>query len=91
MILWFSTRPKYSASDTNKDLRVIGEDVTVILPVYGQIHVVRYLFDQLEIEQKSFPFKLQVVDDAYDEHSTKWLKNRLSDWDQTMLIVNPFK
>jgi len=89
MILWFSTRPKYSASDTNKDLRVIGEDVTVILPVYGQIHVVRYLFDQLEIEQKSFPFKLQVVDDAYDEHSTKWLKNRLSDWDQTMLIVNP--
>jgi glycosyltransferase involved in cell wall biosynthesis/GT2 family glycosyltransferase len=88
-IIWFSIRPKYSVLDANQSPNISGEDVTVILPVYGQIHVVRYLFDQLEKEQKSFPFKLLVIDDAYDEQSTKWLKTRLSKWDKAELIVNP--
>ena len=88
-ILWFSIRPKYSVSDANQSPSISGKDVTVVLPVYGQIHVVRYLFDQLEIEHKSFPFKLFVIDDAYDEQSSKWLKNRLAKWDDANLIVNP--
>ena len=88
-VLWFSIRPKYSASDANQSPDMSGEDVTVILPVYGQIHVVRYLFDQLEKEQKLFPFQLLVIDDAYDEQSSKWLKTRLSKWDKADLIVNP--
>ena len=89
MIFWYSLRPAYVSSSANQTPSVSGEDLTVILPVYGQIHVVRYLFDQLEKEQKSFPFKLLVIDDAFDEQSSKWLKNRLSKWDQAELIVNP--
>jgi glycosyltransferase involved in cell wall biosynthesis len=89
MILWYSNRPRYISTTANDASKISGEDVTVVLPVYGQIHVVRYLFDQLELEQKSFPFKLVVIDDAYDEQSSKWLKNRLSKWDEAKLIVNP--
>jgi glycosyltransferase involved in cell wall biosynthesis len=89
MIFWYSIRPAYVCSSANQTPSVSGEEVTVVLPVYGQIHVVRYLFDQLEKEQKSFPFKLLVIDDAFDEQSSKWLKNRLSKWDQAELIVNP--
>jgi GT2 family glycosyltransferase len=89
MILWYSLRPSYVSSDPEQTQKVSGRDVTVVLPVYGQIHVVRYLFDQIEQEQKSFPFNLVVVDDVYDSQSSKWLKNRLSDWDQATLIVNP--
>jgi GT2 family glycosyltransferase len=89
MILWYSLRPAYAPSRANQTPSVSAEDVTVVLPVYGQIHVVRYLFDQLEKEQKLFPFKLMVIDDAYDEHSSKWLKNRLSSWDKATLIANP--
>jgi glycosyltransferase involved in cell wall biosynthesis len=89
MILWYSIRPGYGSSGASHASRVAGEDVTVVLPVYGQIHVVRYLFDQLEMEQKSFPFKLVVIDDAFDSYSSKWLNKRLSNWDEAKLIVNP--
>ena len=89
MVLYYSIRPAYSSAKVNSQLTVAGSDLTVILPVYGQIHVVRYLFDQLEKEQREFPFKLIVVDDAYDDHSSKWLKNRLSSWGDAKLIVNP--
>ena len=88
-IFWFSIKPKYSSLDENRTPTISGEDVTVVLPVYGQIHVVRYLFHQLETEQKRFPFKLLVIDDAYDEQSSKWLKKRLANWDNSQLIVNP--
>jgi GT2 family glycosyltransferase len=88
-VFWFSIKPKYSSLVENRTQTISGEDVTVVLPVYGQIHVVRYLFDQLETEQKRFPFKLFVIDDAYDEQSSKWLKKRLANWGNSQLIVNP--
>ncbi len=89
MILWYSFRPAYVSSRTSEISNFSGEEVTVVLPVYGQIHVVRYLFDQLEMEQKSFPFKLLVIDDAFDSQSSEWLRNRLSNWHEAKLIVNP--
>lgn len=88
MVFYYSIRPAYSSEKVNNQLHVAGPDLTVVLPVYGQIHVVRYLFDQLEIQQKSFPFKLVVIDDAYDDQSSKWLKNRLENWTDSNLIVN---
>jgi GT2 family glycosyltransferase len=88
MVFYYSIRPAYSSAKVNSQLAVAGSDLTVILPVYGQIHVVRYLFDQLEKEQRELPYKLIVVDDAYDDHSSKWLKNRLSSWVDAKLIVN---
>ena len=89
MIIWYSIRTTYDSSSPNSIPSVPGEEVTVVLPVYGQIHAVRYLFDQLEKEQKLFPFKLMVIDDVYDAYSSKWLKRRLSHWDKAELIVNP--
>jgi GT2 family glycosyltransferase len=86
--LWYSIRPTYKATDRDRTTTVNGEDLTVILPVYGQIHVVRYLFSQLQKEQKHFPFKLIVIDDAYDTYSSRWLTKRLAGWENAQLIVN---
>jgi GT2 family glycosyltransferase len=87
-VFYYSLNPVYSSANDSREPSANGSEVTVVLPVYGQIHVVRYLFDQLEKQQKSFPFKLVVIDDAYDDQSSKWLKNRLSSWGDAKLIVN---
>jgi glycosyltransferase involved in cell wall biosynthesis len=50
---------------------------------------VRHLLDQLEKEQREFPFTLVVVDDRYDDYSSDWLRTRLSGWLDTQLVVNP--
>ena len=86
--LWYSIRPSYQAKDNKSTSTINGKDLTVILPVYGQIHVVRYLFNQLQKEQKKLPFKLIVIDDAYDTYSSRWLGKRLAGWEKAQLIVN---
>jgi GT2 family glycosyltransferase len=88
IIFYYSLRPAYALDNVASQPTVSGSEVTVILPVYGQIHVVRHLFDQLEKEQNSYPFKLVVIDDFYDANSSKWLKNRLAKWDEANLIIN---
>ena len=88
MIFYYSLRPAYSLEKVSNPPPIAGAELTVVLPVYGQIHVVRYLLDQLEKEQKSFPFKLVVIDDGYDDHSSAWLRNRVASWYETQLIVN---
>lgn len=87
--LWYSIRPIYKPQDKDTITTLDGKDLTVILPVYGQIHVARHLFDQLQREQQEFPFRLIVIDDAYDTYSSRWLSARLVGWENAQLIVNP--
>ena len=87
--LWYSIRPIYKPQEKDRTITLDGKDLTVILPVYGQIHVARHLFDQLQREQEEFPFRLIVIDDAYDTYSSRWLSARLAGWEDSQLIVNP--
>jgi GT2 family glycosyltransferase len=88
-IKYFSIRPTYTSAQETTLSKIPGAEVTVVLPVYGQIQIVRHLFKQLQKEQISFPFKLIVIDDAYDAISSQWLKRRMSNWAESKLIVNP--
>jgi GT2 family glycosyltransferase len=86
---WFSYLPHYSLTQPAPSDNLDGNQITVVVPVYGQIEVVRNLLTQLRAEQESLSFRLLVIDDCFDEHTSLSLRAYMLGWPNTELVVNP--
>ena len=85
---WFFYWPHYSLTKSISKTELSGTDITVLVPIFGRLEVVRVLLNQLRVEQRKLPFKILIVDDRFDQHSTDWLQSQIIGWPDTEIIKN---